>query len=173
MVTLNVLKLCSQKVSNYQAGQGQSYHSNYSQPPSGYYGGHYGGTQGGYYSPWGGYDQYGGYNNSGYGYNGGYNSGYNSGYNYNYNYGPYGYPPPGHMMPPPPMGMPSTSTDMAATGEVSVCPLLWSFHVTPEPLPWQPITHALWTTQTQRTQTDFWRILRHRTTALCKVLHIH
>uniref|UniRef100_A0A8C7Y0U5 tRNA selenocysteine-associated protein 1 n=1 Tax=Oryzias sinensis TaxID=183150 RepID=A0A8C7Y0U5_9TELE len=116
---LSIAVAKSQKVSNYQAGQGPSYHSNYSQPPSGYYGGHYGGTQGGYYSPWGGYDQYGGYNNSGYGYNGGYNSGYNSGYNYNYNYGPYGYPPPGHMMPPPPMGMPSTSTDMTATGEES------------------------------------------------------
>lgn len=106
--------LCSQKMSTYHGGPGQNYHSNYSQTQSSYYGGHMGGNQGGYYSQWGGYDQYSGYNSSGYG--SGYNSGYGSGYNYNY--GPYGYPPPGHMMPPPPMGMPAMPTDTSGAVEV-------------------------------------------------------
>lgn len=94
-------------------GQGQNYHSSYSQSQSSYYGNHSGAAQGGYYSQWGGYDQYGGY---GSGYNTGYNPAYNSGYNYNY--GAYGYPPPSHMMPPPPMGMPPVSADMSGAAEV-------------------------------------------------------
>ncbi|XP_029930417.1 tRNA selenocysteine 1-associated protein 1-like isoform X2 [Myripristis murdjan] len=103
---LSIAVAKSQKMSNYHGGQGQNYHSNYSQQQSSYYGSHGSGGQGGYYSQWGSYDQYGGYNSSGY------NNCYNSGYNYNY--GPYGYPPPGHMMgPPPPMGMPPMSSDMS------------------------------------------------------------
>lgn len=95
-------------MSSYQGGQGQNY-SSYNQSPSSYYGSNNSVAQGGYYSQWGGYDQYSGYNSA---YNSSYNSGYNGGYSsgYNYNYG-YGYPPPGHM-PPPPMGMPPPSTDM-------------------------------------------------------------
>ncbi|KAM4624330.1 tRNA selenocysteine 1-associated protein 1-like isoform 2-T2 [Polymixia lowei] len=107
---LSIAVAKSQKMSSYHGGQGQGYHGNYNQQQSGYYGSGGGGGQAGYYSQWGGYDQYGGYNNSGY------NSAYNSGYNYNY--GPYGYPPPGHMMgPPPPMGMPPMSTDMSGAVE--------------------------------------------------------
>lgn len=107
--------LCfSQKISSYQGGQGQNY-SSYTQPQSSYYGSNNSVAQGGYYSQWGGYDQYSGYNSS---YNSTYNTGYNTGYNsgYNYNYG-YGYPPPGHM-PPPPIGMPPMSTDMSGVVEV-------------------------------------------------------
>ncbi|XP_061792726.1 tRNA selenocysteine 1-associated protein 1-like [Nerophis lumbriciformis] len=79
----------------------QNYQSNYIQTP-------YSGMGQGYYSQWGGYGQYSGYNN------GGYNGGYN------YNYGPYGYPPHSHMMPPPPpLGMPPTSADMTGGVEVS------------------------------------------------------
>lgn len=115
-----VLKECecllcfSQKISSYQGGQGQNY-SSYNQSQSSYYGSNNSVAQGGYYSQWGGYDQYSGYNSS---YNNTYNTGYNTGYNsgYNYNYG-YGYPPPGHM-PPPPIGMPPTSTDMSGAVEV-------------------------------------------------------
>ncbi|XP_037537965.1 tRNA selenocysteine 1-associated protein 1-like [Nematolebias whitei] len=101
----------SQKTPSYPGVQGQSYHNNYNQTPSNYYG-----SQGGYYSQWGGYDQYSGYNSGAYG--SGYNSGYNS-YNsgYGYNYGPYGYPPSGHMVPPPPMGMPPMTANM--TGAVA------------------------------------------------------
>lgn len=98
---------CSQKMSSFQGGPGPNY-SSYNQPPSSYYGSN---NSGGYYSQWGGYDQYGGYNS---GYNSGYNGGYNGGYGYNYNYG---YPPPGHM-PPPPMGMPPPPIDMSGAGEV-------------------------------------------------------
>lgn len=104
------LLCCSQKMSSYQGGQGQSY-SSYNQSPSSYYGSNNSVAQGGYYSQWGGYDQYSGYNSA---YSSTYNSGYNSGYNYNYGYG---YPPPGHM-PPPPMGVPPSCTDMSAAGEV-------------------------------------------------------
>ncbi|XP_051252169.1 tRNA selenocysteine 1-associated protein 1-like isoform X1 [Dicentrarchus labrax] len=110
---LSIAVAKSQKMSNYHGGQGQNYHSNYNQSPSSYYGTNSSGGQGGYYSQWGGYDQYSGYNNTGY--NSGYASGYNSGYNYNY--GPYGYPPPGHVMPPPPMGLPPMSTDMSGAVE--------------------------------------------------------
>lgn len=106
---LSIAVAKSQKMSNYHGGQGQNYQSNYNQ--SSYYGNNSGGGQGGYYPQWGGYDQYSGYNSSGY------SSGYNSGYNYNY--GPYGYPPPGHMMPPPPMGIPPMSTDMTGAVEQS------------------------------------------------------
>lgn len=101
-------------MSTYHGAQGQSYHSGYGQSPSGYYGTGTGGAQGGYYPQWGGYDQYGAYNSSGYA--GGYNAAYNAGYNYNYS--PYGYPPPGHVMPPPPVGAAPVSTDMSAA-EVS------------------------------------------------------
>ncbi|XP_069029361.1 tRNA selenocysteine 1-associated protein 1-like isoform X2 [Embiotoca jacksoni] len=101
---LSIAVAKSQKMSNYHGGQGQNYHSNYNQTQSGYYGSNSGGGQGGYYPQWGGYDQYGGYNSSG----------YNSGYTYNY--GAYGYPPPGNMVPPPPMG-PPTSTDMSGAVE--------------------------------------------------------
>ncbi|XP_043990737.1 tRNA selenocysteine 1-associated protein 1-like isoform X1 [Gambusia affinis] len=113
---LSIAVAKSQKTT-YPGGQTQSY-SSYNPTQSGYYGSQAAGSQGGYYPQWGAYDQYSGYNSSGYGYNSGYNSSYNSSYNsgYNYNYGAYGYPPPGHMMPPPPMGMPSMSTDM--TGAV-------------------------------------------------------
>ncbi|XP_028328972.1 tRNA selenocysteine 1-associated protein 1-like [Gouania willdenowi] len=103
---LSVAVAKSQKMTPYQAGQGQTYpnyHSNYNQNPSGYYGSQ-GNGQAGYYSQWGGYDQYSGYNTD-----------YNSTYNTGYNYGMYGYPPPGHMMPPPPMGAPPT--DVSGTGE--------------------------------------------------------
>ncbi|TNN51360.1 tRNA selenocysteine 1-associated protein 1-like [Liparis tanakae] len=96
---LSIAVAKSQKMSNYHGGQGQNYHSNYNQPPSGYYGN---GGQAGYYPQWGGYDQYGGYN-------GGYGGGYN--------YGPYGYPPPGHAAPPPPVGMPPA--DMTGAAEPS------------------------------------------------------
>ncbi|XP_061587955.1 tRNA selenocysteine 1-associated protein 1-like [Cololabis saira] len=109
---LSIAVAKSQKMNTYHGGQGQSYNSSYNQTQPGYYGSPMG-NQGGYYSQWGNYDQYGGYNSSGYG--SGYNSGYGSGYNYNY--GPYGYPPPGHMMPPPPVGMPPTSTDMTGAAE--------------------------------------------------------
>lgn len=115
--------LCfSQKISSYQGGQGQNY-SSYNQSQSSYYGSNNSVAQGGYYSQWGGYDQYSGYNSS---YNSTYNTGYNTGYNsgYNYNYG-YGYPPPGHM-PPPPIGMPPTSTDMPGAVEVREKRLLQS-----------------------------------------------
>lgn len=111
--TLTSVLCCSQKMSNYLGGQGQNYHSSYNQSQSSYYGNNGGAPQGGYYSQWGGYDQYSGYNS---GYNTGYNTGYNSGYNYNY--GAYGYPPPNHMMPPPPMGMPPMSADMSGAVEV-------------------------------------------------------
>lgn len=111
--TLISLSCCSQKMSNYHGGQGQNYHGSYNQSQSSYYGNNSSAAQGGYYSQWGSYDQYSGYNNS---YNTGYNTGYNSGYNYNY--GAYGYPPPGHMMPPPPMGMPPMSGDMSGAVEV-------------------------------------------------------
>ncbi|XP_037537478.1 tRNA selenocysteine 1-associated protein 1-like [Nematolebias whitei] len=108
---LSIAVAKSQKTPSYPGVQGQSYHNNYNQTPSNYYG-----SQGDYYSQWGGYDQYSGYNSGAYG--SGYNSGYNS-YNsgYGYNYGPYGYPPPGHMMPPPPVGMPPMTADM--TGAVA------------------------------------------------------
>ncbi|XP_003975598.2 tRNA selenocysteine 1-associated protein 1-like isoform X1 [Takifugu rubripes] len=110
---LSVAVAKSQKISSYQGGQGQNY-SSYNQSQSNYYGSNNSVAQGGYYSQWGGYDQYSGYNSS---YNNTYNTGYNTGYNsgYNYNYG-YGYPPPGHM-PPPPIGMPPTSTDMSGAVE--------------------------------------------------------
>ncbi|XP_054624354.1 tRNA selenocysteine 1-associated protein 1-like [Dunckerocampus dactyliophorus] len=88
---------------NTWVSQTPSYQSNYSPSPSSYYGA---GGQG-YYSQWGAYGPYSGYNN------GGYN------YNYNYNYGPYGYPPPSHMMPPPPMGTPPTSADVTGVVEDS------------------------------------------------------
>nr|XP_020469044.1 tRNA selenocysteine 1-associated protein 1-like [Monopterus albus] len=52
-----------------------------------------------------------------YGSHSGGGSGYTMGYSYNY--GPYGYPPPGHMMPPPPLGMPPMSTDMSGAVEQS------------------------------------------------------
>ncbi|XP_034052143.1 tRNA selenocysteine 1-associated protein 1-like isoform X2 [Gymnodraco acuticeps] len=94
---LSIAVAKSQKMSNYHGGQGQNVHSNYNQSQSSYYGS---GGQGGYYPQWGGYDQY---------------SACNSGYNYNY--GPYGYPPPGQMVPPPPMGFPPTSTDMSGAVE--------------------------------------------------------
>ncbi|KAM6920734.1 tRNA selenocysteine 1-associated protein 1-like isoform 1-T1 [Lycodopsis pacificus] len=106
---LSIAVAKSQKMSNYHGGQGQNYHSNYNQSQPGYYGNQGNGGQGGYYSQWGGYDQYSGYNNGGYG--GAYGSGYN------YNYGPYGYPPPGHVVPPPPAGMPPT--DMSGAVEQS------------------------------------------------------
>ncbi|XP_061695431.1 tRNA selenocysteine 1-associated protein 1-like isoform X2 [Syngnathoides biaculeatus] len=96
---------------NTWAGQSQNYQSNYSQPPSSYYGNPNGGAQG-YYPQWGNYDQYSSYNNGGY--NNVYNSGYNSGYNYNY--GHYGCPPPNHMVPPPPIGLPPPSSYV--TGDV-------------------------------------------------------
>ncbi|CAB1418533.1 unnamed protein product [Pleuronectes platessa] len=104
---LSIAVAKSQKMSSYHGGQGQNYHSNYNQSQSSYYGSQSGGGQGGYYPQWGGYDQYSGYNNSGY------NNGYNSGYNY----GPYGYPPPGQIMPPPPTGMPPASTDTSGAVE--------------------------------------------------------
>lgn len=102
---LSIAVAKSQKVGTYQP---QNTYSNYSQNPTSYYGST-GGT-GGYYSQWGSYDQYSGYNT---GYNTGYNPAYGTGYSYNYN--PYGYPPPGHMMPPPPMEAPSAPTDSTAT----------------------------------------------------------
>ncbi|XP_068604524.1 tRNA selenocysteine 1-associated protein 1-like isoform X2 [Brachionichthys hirsutus] len=102
---LSIAVAKSQKMGSYHGGPGQNYQGNYSQPPSSYYDNGGGGAQG-YYPQWGGYDQYNGYNNGGYG--GGYNSGYN------YNYGSYGYPPPGHM-PPPPVGMPPS--DVSGTVE--------------------------------------------------------
>ncbi|CAL8321881.1 unnamed protein product [Arctogadus glacialis] len=108
---LSIAVAKSQKVSNYHGGQGQGYHSNYNQQQSGYYGSHGNGGQGGYYPQWGGYDQYGGYSNSGYS-----NAGYPPGYNYNY--GAYGYPPPGHAAgPPPPAGVPPTSTEASGATE--------------------------------------------------------
>ncbi|XP_056148793.1 tRNA selenocysteine 1-associated protein 1-like [Lampris incognitus] len=107
---LSIAVAKTQKLSSYHGGQAQNYHGSYNQQQSGYYGSHNSGGQGGYYPQWGGYDQYGGYGNNGY------NTGYNSGYNYNY--GHYGYPPPGHMMgPPPPMGVPPTSSDMSGAVE--------------------------------------------------------
>lgn len=109
---LSIAVAKSQKVSNYVGGQGQNYHSSYGQSQSSYYGNNSGAAQSGYYSQWGGYDQYGGYNS---GYNTGYNPAYNSGYNYNY--GAYGYPPPSHVMPPPPMGVPPTSADVSGAVE--------------------------------------------------------
>ncbi|XP_053739616.1 tRNA selenocysteine 1-associated protein 1-like isoform X1 [Synchiropus splendidus] len=101
---LSVAVAKSQKMSGYQGSQAQSYNGGYSHPPPGYYGGQMAGHAG-YYPQWGGYDQYGGYSSA---YNSAYNSGYNSGYNY------YGYPPPGHMMVPPPAEMPPADTAGAA-----------------------------------------------------------
>ncbi|KAM4556594.1 tRNA selenocysteine 1-associated protein 1-like [Fundulus diaphanus] len=114
---LSIAVAKSQKT-NYQGGQSQSY-SSYNPTQSGYYGSHAAGGQGGYYPQWGGYDQYSGYNSGYGGYHSGYNSGYNGSYNsgYNYNYGAYGYPPPGQMMPTPPMGMPPMSADMSGAVE--------------------------------------------------------
>uniref|UniRef100_A0A3Q0QWA6 tRNA selenocysteine-associated protein 1 n=1 Tax=Amphilophus citrinellus TaxID=61819 RepID=A0A3Q0QWA6_AMPCI len=109
---LSIAVAKSQKMSSYHGGQGQNYQSSYNQTQSGYYGSHSGGSQG-YYSQWGGYDQYGGYNNTG--------------------YNTYGYPPPGHMMPPPPMGMPPMSTDMSGAVERNVCS--HCFFLFPEPIP--------------------------------------
>uniref|UniRef100_A0A3Q2TWW7 tRNA selenocysteine-associated protein 1 n=1 Tax=Fundulus heteroclitus TaxID=8078 RepID=A0A3Q2TWW7_FUNHE len=108
----------SNQKTSYPGGQSQSY-SSYNPTQSGYYGSHAAGGQGGYYPQWGGYDQYSGYNSGYGGYHSGYNSGYNGSYNsgYNYNYGAYGYPPPGQMMPTPPMGMPPMSADMSGAVE--------------------------------------------------------
>ncbi|XP_061151543.1 tRNA selenocysteine 1-associated protein 1-like isoform X1 [Syngnathus typhle] len=105
----------SQKTTTW-VGSSQNYQTNYSQPPTNYFGNTNGGGQS-YYSQWGSYDQYNNYNNGGYnsGYNNtSYNSGYNSGYTYNY--GPYGYPPPSQMVPPPPTDLPPPSSDV--TGDV-------------------------------------------------------
>uniref|UniRef100_A0AAV2JW13 tRNA selenocysteine-associated protein 1 n=1 Tax=Knipowitschia caucasica TaxID=637954 RepID=A0AAV2JW13_KNICA len=107
---LSIAVAKSQKVVTYQ---GQSTYPNYSPTQTSYYGST-GGT-GAYYPQWGSYDQYSGY---GTGYNTGYNTGYGTGYSYNY--GPYGYPPPGHMIPPPPVSGPSSApTDTTAATDQS------------------------------------------------------
>ncbi|KAG7526733.1 tRNA selenocysteine 1-associated 1-like isoform X1 [Solea senegalensis] len=105
---LSIAVAKSQKMSSYQGNQGQNYYSNYNQSQPSYYGNN---SSGGYYPQWGGYDQYSGYNSSGY------NSGYNTGYNYNY--GSYGYPPPGQVAPPPPAGLPPVAGDVSGAVEQS------------------------------------------------------